>query len=189
MPRFSLMCEVAAGQLVNQYNAMSALEECGKQMSLTGNDLPRLRKEAMQSVLRSCTMGGGAMGIVQHALNNRCRLIVPSLFTGTMEAVKEAEEKKKTSVIGEKRDWQLMALQYFDNYDKQDERERERERRKRQRGQSPGEDSDDDDDDGAFGGFLGKAQRMTLKRMARHLRPGTSFDLLTRSRKSRRSAN
>ena len=133
-------------------------------------------------------MGGGAMGVIHHAMKERCRLIVPSLFTATMDAIKEAEEKKKISLTGEKREWQRMAFQYFENYDKVDERERERERRMRKRGQSPGEETDDEDDyDGAFGGVLAKAQSMTLKRMAHH--QGTSFDLLTRARKSRRIAS
>jgi len=187
MPRLSLMCEVAAAALVDQNSAMDALQECEKQRCLTGNELPRLRKEAMSIVLRCCAVGGGAAAVINTGLETRGRLIVPTLFTGTMEAVKKADEKKKTKHHSGKRDWQRMALSYFDNYDRHDLAARERERRKRKDGEDPNVDSDDDEGDFCWG--EAKARNQSLKRMSKHFRPGDILGLNTRSRKTRRTSS
>jgi len=201
MPRFSLMCEVAAAQLVEQNYAMDALQECESQRCLTGNELPRLRKAAMDIVLQCCAAGGGAAALVNSGLEDRGRLVVPTLFMGTMEAVKEAEEKKKSKtstsssssshnsrhhhLSSEKRDWQRMAFSYFDKYDRNDTLERDRERRKRARGEDPAVDDYDDETEEEESSFAwsgeAKARSMSLKRMSRHHlsgRSGGGFDLL-----------
>lgn len=48
MPRLSLMCEVAAAQLVSTTNVVRCLSFRASQKSKTGNDLLRLRKAAME---------------------------------------------------------------------------------------------------------------------------------------------
>lgn len=136
MPRLSLMCEIAASQLVDYSSAVEALFSCGYQQKLTGNPLPRLRKAAMEIVFRvQHSNGNNAAALLGNALAEKGPLLVPTLITGTMEAVEAAEKKKKQhsdqSVTGEKRDWQTMAYSYFDRYDLADAKERDRERRKR----------------------------------------------------------
>jgi hypothetical protein len=178
MPRLSLMCEVAAAQLVDHASAVEALSACESQRKLTGNPLPRLRKATMEIVLHAQhTSFNGVASLLKNALAEKGPLLVPTLITGTMEAV-EASEKKKNypstghSLTGEKRDWKTMAYSYFDKFDKIDAKERERERRKRRGGTL--EDKDDrsaileDDDMFAFWGETGVRQ-MSLKRMSHHL--------------------
>jgi hypothetical protein len=57
LPRLSLMCEIAAARLVSSTNVMDALAMYQTQKELTGNSLPRLRKAAMDIVLRSGPRG------------------------------------------------------------------------------------------------------------------------------------
>ena len=100
MKRLSLMCEVAAAELVESSNVVEALGRCTAQEKLTGNPLPRLRKAAMDIVLRSGQRG--VMDICRtptfrRALEEKSATIVPSLLVGTMEAVSPEKSKKPTS--------------------------------------------------------------------------------------------
>ncbi|KAL3924508.1 MAG: hypothetical protein SGILL_001003 [Bacillariaceae sp.] len=52
LKRLSLMCEIAAAQLVSVSNVTDSLFISSTQKSLSGNDLPRLRKAAMEVILR-----------------------------------------------------------------------------------------------------------------------------------------
>jgi hypothetical protein len=90
MKRLSLMCEAAASQLVEPSNVVEALSRCTIQEKLTGNPLSRLRKAAMDVVLRN-----GQRGVVdicrtptfRRALEEKSAAIVPSLLVGIMEAL------------------------------------------------------------------------------------------------------
>lgn len=161
MPRFSLMCEVAASQLVadNATAAVKALEVCGTQEQATGNSLPLLRKAAMNVVFRAHHMptSRGITGVLSSALlQEQGSMLVPTLMNGTMEAVEAnyfgkdarnsfANNINSISVLvsataakinlpttdAEKRDWRAMASSHFERLDDIDIIERDLERRKR----------------------------------------------------------
>lgn len=132
LPRLSLMCEIAAAQLVSSTNVVDALARCQTQKELTGNPLPRLRKAAMEIVLRSGPRGVFVLPTFRRALEERGKNLIPTLLAGTMEAVDNAETKTKKGSGGrDKRDWQEIALEYFEFVDREDTNKRERERRKR----------------------------------------------------------
>ncbi|EJK46191.1 hypothetical protein THAOC_35150, partial [Thalassiosira oceanica] len=59
LPRLSLMCEVAASQLVNVKSVVDVLTACSLQQTKTGNRLPMLRKAAMLD----CVLGQGPAGV------------------------------------------------------------------------------------------------------------------------------
>jgi hypothetical protein len=106
MPRLSLMCEVAASQLITQNTVLDVLSACQLQQQKTGNRLPILRKAAMLD----CIYPGGVQGFERlmekpHFKKNfieKSALVVPSLFDGTIEllpsnllAVKDWQKKKE----------------------------------------------------------------------------------------------
>lgn len=105
MPRLSLMCEIAASQLVTLKNVIDVLSACQLQQQKTGNRLPLLRKAAMLD----CVYAHGCMGIdrlyekpsFKANLEEKRTLVVPSLLEGTVEvlptnvlAVKDWQKKK-----------------------------------------------------------------------------------------------
>ena len=104
MPRLSLMCEIAASQLVNKANVIDVLCACQVQQQKTGNRLPYLRKAAMLDAI----MVNGSSGIDQlynnptfkSNLHERRGLVIPSLLDGTVEVMptnmntKEIRKKK-----------------------------------------------------------------------------------------------
>jgi hypothetical protein len=202
MPRLSLMCEVAAAQLVDFHTAVQALEACSAQRKLTGNDLPILRKATMEVVFRAQHISStGVSDLLKSALKDSGSLLVPTLFSGTMEAVEAYYAKKKHSgdlecpflvPAGEKRDWKSMAYVQFDKFDRIDAFERERERRKRRGGISSGFDETDEyresnkksvtfGEDDSFdlwcGGDSLDAFRGNLKRMSRHWNAGNRIGM------------
>ena len=59
LPRLSLMCEVAASQLVDSHNVIDVLSSCRVQQQKTGNRLPILRRAA----ILDCIMANGSGGI------------------------------------------------------------------------------------------------------------------------------
>ena len=134
MHRLSLMCEVAATQLLTAADVVEALSMCTRQRTVTGNGLPKLRKAAMDFVLRS-----GARGVVElsgtpsfrRALDESSCLLVPALLVGTMEALGSSEKLRKEHHQGLKRDRSCLKDCCFDELDRVDSYERERERRKR----------------------------------------------------------
>lgn len=123
LPRFSLMCEVAASQLVDNHNVIDVLSACRVQQQKTGNHLPILRRAA----ILDCIMANGSGGIDQlyanpmfkSSLHERRGIVIPSLLDGTVEVMpsnmntKEIQRKKDRMAI-EKR----KMLELTDNSDK-----------------------------------------------------------------------
>ena len=140
LPRLSLMCEIAAAQLVDHFYAANALAACEEQRQLTGNPLPRLRKAAMEIVLVSFhSFDDSVTSSLKNALTEKSALLIPTLITGTVEAIEAGEKRMRhlnvnTICSPEKRDWKVLARRHFDKFDKMDAIERDRERRKRRAG-------------------------------------------------------
>ena len=109
MKRLSLMCEVAASELVGSSNVVEALGRCTAQEKLTGNSLPLLRRAAMSVLFEN-----GQRGVLdlcrtpkfRRALEDKSVSIVPSLLIGTMEAV----TPKKKPTAGTKRELSQLTL-------------------------------------------------------------------------------
>jgi hypothetical protein len=193
LPRLSLMCEIAAAQLVSSSNVVDALAMCQTQKELTGNSLPRLRKAAMDIVLRSGPRGVFVLPTFRRALEERGKNLIPTLLAGTMEAVDNAETKnKKGAGGGDKRDWQEIALEYFEFVDREDTNKRERERRKRRMERWESDPSRVDehgflkdlrliDNPNSVSDFVA-AQRRSLKRMSHQM------DQMVPPQQSRRSS-
>jgi hypothetical protein len=131
LPRLSLMCEIAAAQLVSVSNVVDALAYCQTQNESTGNSLPRLRKAAMEIVLRSGPRGVFVLPTFRRALEERGKALIPTLLMGTMEAVDKADTKTKRGHLADKRNWQEIAMDHFGIIDREDNSKRDRERRKR----------------------------------------------------------
>mmetsp|Transcript_3354 Transcript_3354/g.4841 ORF Transcript_3354/g.4841 Transcript_3354/m.4841 type:complete len:554 (-) Transcript_3354:196-1857(-) len=147
MSRFSLMCEIAAAQLVTHSNFVEALSACSVQQSRTGNSLPRLRQAAMDILLRSGKRGVDTLcsrPTFQRALEERSFAVVPSLLNGTMELVTAETSKSSNShhhghhhnhsnsaSKTTKRELSAETQSYFEKFDKDDAYRRETERRKR----------------------------------------------------------
>ena len=90
LERMSLMCEVAACNLVESSNVVEALSMCTRQNELTGNPLKRLRKASMALVLRRRDVDHLTTTLsFKRALREpeRSAALVPSLLIGAMEAV------------------------------------------------------------------------------------------------------
>jgi hypothetical protein len=141
LPRLSLMCEIAAAQLVDHAHAVDALEVCEKQNQLTGNMLPRLRKATMEVVLMSCRFGDDnyTTNMIKNGLAKKSAMLIPTLITGTMEAIEAREKRMRRFNTGatlslDKQDWQANARRHYDKIDQMDSMERDRERRKRRAG-------------------------------------------------------
>jgi hypothetical protein len=112
LPRLSFMCEIAAAQLVDHSNIVDALATCEQQRQLTGNALPRLRKATMDIVLVLFQLGNDneTTACLRKALSDKTALLVPTLITGTMEAVDAGEKRMRQINIStistpDKRDW------------------------------------------------------------------------------------
>jgi hypothetical protein len=183
MKRLSLMCEIAAAQLVNANNVVDALSICESQKLSTGNPLPVLRKAAMEVVLRSGPRGVFALTSFHRALQDRSASMIPTLLTGTAEAVETVEPKKK------KRDWKTMVYDHFDDVDYKDvcNREQERHRRRVERMHHL---SEEDAEKLYVRPKRKDAQRRSLKRMSHHLgaRLGNRVVASLAARRSRRSS-
>lgn len=175
MHRLSLMCEVAASLLLNPPNVVEALSICTSQKSISGNELPRLRKAAMDIVLRSGSRGVaelGRMPAFRRALDERRSVIVPTLLKGTMEAVTSYNHSR-----GIKRDRSHVSYPTFEEVDRQDSYERERERRKRRQERwkkDPMRRAEldlDEDFDELYGhtGWAAETVKQSLRRMSHHL--------------------
>lgn len=129
MPRLSLMCEIAASNLLSSSNIVDALSLCNSQKGATGNDLPRLRKAAMERILGHGTRGVTELGRSQsfrRALRERRADIIPSLLHGTMELVTTHEKSR-----GFKRDRKDNLDIFFQDLDSDDKYRRDKERKKR----------------------------------------------------------
>lgn len=210
MHRLSLMCEVAASQLLSTANVVEALSICTSQKNNTGNDLARLRKAAMDVVLRSGSRGVVELGrtpAFRRALEERRSFIVPTLLQGTMEAV-TAHDKTR----GVKRDRTDINYPSFEELDREDSYKRERERRKRRlerwekdpsrRAENAFDEELDDFYDPILSGWGSETAKRSLKRMSHHLdaiasrqasafprSKGHSFPTSSRQSSSRRRSN
>ena len=100
IPRLSLMCEIAASQVVTANTVLEALALCEQQHKATGNRLTHLRKAVMLHHI----LGRGRKGVndlsnmasFKRTLKEKSDVVVPSLMMGVMETVK--------CVLGEKDD-------------------------------------------------------------------------------------
>ena len=100
LPRMSLMCEVAACNLVESSNVVEALSMCTRQNELTGNPLKRLRKASMALVLRRRDVDHLTTTLsFKRALREpeRSAILVPSLLIGAMEAVVAQQTRLDTA--------------------------------------------------------------------------------------------
>ena len=181
LKRLSLMCEIAASQLVSVCNVTEALFMSTSQKSLSGNDLPRLRKAAMEVILRRGQRGVSEIGRsapFKKALQEQRAVIVPTLLQGTMETVTHWENAK-----GAKKITFDTSYSSFDAVDRADTiaREKERRKRRRERGASdPGGKRKYDSDNYSSEGFdewETETTRKSLKRMRAH-----NLDAVTRRR-------
>jgi hypothetical protein len=134
MPRLSLMCEVAASELVKPSNVVEALGRCTAQEKQTGNPLALLRKAAMSVLFEN-----GPRGVVEmcrkptfrRALEEKSASLVPSLLIGTMEAVSPENKTKNPTSPGSKRSLSQATKCAFEEMDRDDSFQRDMERRKR----------------------------------------------------------
>jgi hypothetical protein len=88
LPRLALMAEVAASQLVTTANAVEALSFCHEARSELGRDLERLRKATMGLILRHGNVW--VYPSFRHELKERRHVLVPTLISGTVEALVDA---------------------------------------------------------------------------------------------------
>jgi len=129
MYRLSFMCEISAAQLVTTSNVVEALTMSTRQKVISGNDLPRLRKAAMEIILRRGRRGVsevGRSGCFKKALEEERSIIVPTLLQGTMETVVHWQKAK-----GAKRGFSEISHRTFKDIDREDSYKRARERNRR----------------------------------------------------------
>jgi hypothetical protein len=197
--RLSLMCEISASQLVTTSNVAEALTMSTRQKGISGNDLPRLRKAAMDVILRRGRRGVSEIGrsaFFKKALEEDRSIIVPTLFQGAMEAIEHWTKK------GGKRDISEISCRSFRDLDKEDTYKREKERKRRRKERTKKDQSkminaqlskyedhtlSDFSDEELFneGRFLNNwVPKGSLKRMSQH-----NMDPITRRSSSRASLN
>lgn len=177
IPRLSLMCEIAAAQLVDIRNVTEALTSCSTQRDRSGNDLPRVRKAAMEIIL-----GSGQRGVLeisrmqqfQIALEEQRTSIIPILFQGASELVALHKPKREDTTELAKNQKYLASLS-FGSMDRSDVRRREHERRMRRQERMGASSSRIDLYDETLGPFdtgysewAKETASRTLKRLAQH---------------------
>jgi len=130
MGRFSLMCEVAASQLVSTQNVVEALTMCTYQEKSTGNSLPRLRKAAMDRVLRHGSLGVGEVSApLTRVLKEQSAHLLPTLLRGMSEALTKENLSKADKL-------ERRTLDEFCTIDEKDVLARQAERKRRRTGKS-----------------------------------------------------
>lgn len=177
IPRLSLMCEICSSQLVSSLNFIEALSACAAQRSISGNDLPLLRKAAMDMILRNGSRVVDEitkMASFRAALEEQRSMMIPTLLQGTMEAVTSFEKSK-----GIKRDSSEVSHSSFEELDKQDAFRRELERRSRREertDRNPAHRNEhvydaelDDIYDPFLSGWAAETAKRSLTRMSQHL--------------------
>jgi hypothetical protein len=158
MPRLSLMCEVAASQLVQTSNFTEALSICGRIKNETGSDLRRLRQAAMDIVLHAKHRITDKSNF-RYALMEESALLVPTLLQGLVQSMDERMDRRQLKDY-ENRDWQVSAFAYFDQCDREDDYKRARERRQRRIERHP-----EGDQSVVVDEFEAMATRRSLKRV------------------------
>mmetsp|Transcript_19378 Transcript_19378/g.29904 ORF Transcript_19378/g.29904 Transcript_19378/m.29904 type:complete len:690 (+) Transcript_19378:162-2231(+) len=120
MPRFSLMCEVAASKLVDYSNIIDVLAACQTQQQQTGNRLPLLRKAAMLD----CVFGKRYFEnpIFKNNMIARKDLVIPSVLDGSIEVFPTNLDSKE--VLKKKEKMQKEKKQIFDMLDESDRNKR-----------------------------------------------------------------
>eukprot|EP00985_Skeletonema_marinoi_P015267 scaffold7838_cov140-Skeletonema_marinoi.AAC.18 len=120
MPRFSLMCEVAASKLVDYSNVIDVLAACQTQQQQTGNRLPLLRKAAMLD----CVFGKRYFEnpIFKNNMIARKDLVIPSVLDGSIEVFPTNLDSKE--VLKKKEKMQKEMKQIFDMLDESDRNKR-----------------------------------------------------------------
>ena len=176
LPRLSLMCEVAAAQLLTSSNIIEALSLCATHKAETGNDLPRLRKAAM-----ACIFSTGVRGIAElersqsfkRGLASLRAHAIPTLFQGMLEEVTAHE--KVDAKLKDRYDVKQLTFADLDTEDKND-RVRERKMRKLERIENDPDRRhelvDFDMEEIIYEEFQDwdtDAPKQSLKRMAKHL--------------------
>lgn len=131
LARLSLMCEIAASQLVGISTMVDALEACECQKQATGNELPFLRKATMEVLLQTAPRGVLSLPTFRQALEERGQTLVPTLLTGTADIMQNLEPKTNHGESGSKREWLAISQEYFSEMDFADAVAREKERFKR----------------------------------------------------------
>jgi hypothetical protein len=136
MLRLSFMCEISAAQLVTTSNVVEALTMSTRQKIISGNDLSRLRKAAMDILLKRGRRGVSEIGrssCFKKALEEERAIIVPTLLKGTMEAV-ALWGRGKQNTNGSKRDLTEVSRpspSCFKDIDSEDAYKRSKERNRR----------------------------------------------------------
>ena len=111
MPRLSLMCEIAASQLVDNKNVIDVLSACQAQQAKTGNRLPILRKAAMLDCIVANDLYANPN--FKSALEERAISVIPSLLDGTVEVMptnlntKDIKRKMEKITTDKKRFFEL----------------------------------------------------------------------------------
>lgn len=116
MRRLSLMCELAASQLVSSANVVDALSACALQQALTGNPLVRLREVSMNTILQFGSRSVYDLPTFRQALEGRATSIIPTLLTGTAEAIASHDKNKNDKLSGQKRLSSVIAESFFVQY-------------------------------------------------------------------------
>lgn len=180
MPRLSLMCEIAASQLLTSSNVIEALSLCTTHKADSGYDLSRLRKAAM-----ACIFAGGVRGVsdlgrsqsFKRGLTTRRAEVIPALFQGTLEAV-SVHEKDEVK-LKDRYDFNQLTFEVLDSEDKY-RRARERKKRKLERIENDPDrrhelvDFEMEDIYDEFRDWGYEAPQRSLKRMAKHLETMTA---------------
>jgi len=98
MPRFSLMCEVAASTLVTKTTVLDALSFCSKQEAKSGNRLPILRKSAISIILHRPVLHElSTTSRFINVLSKESEDVVPSLLLGARDIVPKTLKRKRSS--------------------------------------------------------------------------------------------
>lgn len=98
MPRFSLMCEVAASSLITKTTVVDALSFCSKQEIKSGNRLPILRKSVISLILHRPVINELAnTSRFVEALSKQSGDVIPSLLLGAKDIVPKKLKRKRSS--------------------------------------------------------------------------------------------
>ena len=109
LQKFSLMCEVAASNLIHRGNVLEALSLCTSQKRKTGNRLAILRNKAAAFMLRKSVLD--ALKTDKNflvSLNKKRENIIPALLHGTRDkvgAIKPKKEEHRISMSSKLKKW------------------------------------------------------------------------------------
>jgi hypothetical protein len=117
LSRLSLMCEIAASQLVASASVLQALALCEEQRRRTGNNLKYLRKAIMSQIILAHGSRGinelSSMPSFKRTLLEKSDVVVPSLMMGLLETIK-GDKKCSKSIDGSKISRSERTTHHFD---------------------------------------------------------------------------